>query len=473
VKSWLGRIFPKNEFLRGVGILVGGTASAQVLLVLASPLLTRLYTPADFGLLAVYSALLALFSVVSSLRYELAIPLPESNGEAANILVLSLIVVAAMTGISCLMILLAGDQIASALDSPNLVQYFWLLPIGIFLAGIYKVFNYWAVRTKSFGDITVTRISQTLVTLAFQLFLYKLGSLALLLGQAGGQGIGSYRLTRSALKHEEFRTWSWSGIWAAARRYKQFPIFSTWSGLFNTGGTQLPPLIFATCFSASSAGFYALASRILNIPMSLIGGAIGQVYFSDLAEAKRESKLSKLIQNGILSLLKLSLPAAGCFMLIAPDLFSFVFGAEWQMSGEIARWMVPWILFQFISSPLSTLFFVLEKENLGLYFQASMLLIRVASLMIGFLYYDFFQTLIIFSLASALCYFLYTVNIVMLASIPLKWLFLTIGRELALVLFAAIPVLYFYLTSSLVLAYILAIIITLVFYILRLRTLFK
>ena len=53
VKTHLRRLLPKNAFARGVSVLVGGTAGAQLLTILAAPLLTRLYGPEDFGLVAV------------------------------------------------------------------------------------------------------------------------------------------------------------------------------------------------------------------------------------------------------------------------------------------------------------------------------------------------------------------------------------------------------------------------------------
>lgn len=414
------KILPQNTFARGVSVLVGGTASAQALMVLAAPLLTRLYTPEDFGLLAVYSGLLALFVVVASLRYELAIPLPESNTEAANVLVLSLLVVLLMTAISALMVFIAGDQIALALDAPKLATYFWLLPLGVLLSGIYNVFNCWAVRTKHFGDIARTRISQTLATLAVQLLGYKLGGIALLFGQASGQGVGSLRLARSAIKHKEFSSWTLPGVWQAAKRYKQFPIFSTWSGLFNTAGTQLPPLMFAAFFSAGAAGLYALANRILQLPMTVIGGAIGQVYFSDLAEAKINGQLPKKIEEGAVGLIKLSFPAGFVFMYFAPELFAWVFGADWKVAGEVARWMVPWILLQFISSPLSIVYFVLEKEKTGLLFQVGMLVVRVGSLIYGYYCLDFIGTLVAFSFVSAFCYFLYSISVFLLSGARLR-----------------------------------------------------
>ncbi len=441
-------------------------------MVLAAPLLTRLYTPEDFGLLAVYGGLLALFAVVASLRYELAIPLPESNTEAANVLVLSLLIVLLMTGISAVMLLVAGQQIAHALDTPKLASYFWLLPIGVLLSGIYNVFNYWAIRTKAFGDIARTRISQTLATLAVQIFGFKLGGIALLFGQAGGQGVGSLRLARSAIKHKEFRSWSWGGVAAAAKRYKQFPIFSTWSGLFNTAGTQLPPLMFAAFFSAGAAGLYALANRILKLPMTILGSAIGQVYFSDLSAAKHNGTLANKVEVGAIALMQLSLPGAAVFMVLAPDLFAWIFGENWRVAGEIALWMVPWIVFQFISSPLSVVYFVLEKEKLGLIFQLGLFTIRLGSLIVSYIYFDFMEAVIAFTSVSAASYFAYCYSVLWVSGSGIKVFTFELLRSLLLVGLGLVPLCTAYEYGHYSIWILLTLLILCIFYVPQLKSLY-
>ncbi|XDZ69491.1 hypothetical protein AB8878_06195 [Alphaproteobacteria bacterium LSUCC0226] len=80
-KTAIRALLLKNTFVRGVSVLVGGTGNVQILSVLAAPIFTRLYTPEVFGVLAVYASLLALIGVISSLRCELAIPLPVDNVE--------------------------------------------------------------------------------------------------------------------------------------------------------------------------------------------------------------------------------------------------------------------------------------------------------------------------------------------------------------------------------------------------------
>ena len=397
-------MLPKNAFARGVSVLVGGTASAQVLLVLAAPLLTRLYSPEDFGLLAVYASLLAMIGVVSSLRYELAIPLPEDDGEAANVAALCLILVVISTMLTGVLVFLMGSAIATALGVPTLAGYLWLLPVGVLLTGFYSVFNYWAVRTKRFTTIAGTTLRQAVATIAIQLAAFKLGGIALLFGQVAGQGVGTTTLGLPALKSAGFKQVSWAGVKNAAGRYKRFPIFLTWDGLLNTTGSQLPPLLFAYFFSPVAAGLYALANRVLNLPMTIIGGAVGQVFFANGADAFRKREHGSLVSQFQEKLIHIGAPLTMLLILIGPDLFSILFGESWRQAGDFARWMAPWLLFNFVYSPLSTLFAVLELQKQVLSLQFILLTSRMIALGVGAVIGDLFIAVALFSLVSAVCY---------------------------------------------------------------------
>ncbi|NCC40948.1 MAG: lipopolysaccharide biosynthesis protein [Gammaproteobacteria bacterium] len=404
-KNAIRGILPKNAFARGVSVLVGGTAGAQLITVLAAPLLTRLYGPEDFGLVAVYGSLLALIGVVSSLRYELAIPLPEDDVEAANVAVLSLLLVALTTVLSGVLVAQLATPITSALGVPVLAGYLWLLPVGVMLGGGYNVFNYWSVRTKRFSTIASTRIRQSLATLAIQLTAFKLGSLALLLAQVVGQSVGTSSLARPALAMLAFRQVSWGGVWQAAVRYRRFPIFSTWEGLFNVSSHQLGTIGIAIFFSVGSTGIYALAHRVLSLPMSLIGGAIGQVFFASAAKASRDGNLGFLFSELHAKLAHIGLPVALLLVFVGPELFGGIFGADWRQAGEFARYMAPWLYLQFISSPLSTVFCVREQQLQGMSWQVVLLGSRLLAILIGgFWLKDIEITIILFSAASAISY---------------------------------------------------------------------
>lgn len=404
ISSAIKKFLPKHPFARSVSILVGGTASSQALMVLAAPILTRLYCPDDFGLLAVYMGLVGLVTVVGSLRYQLAIPLPESNREAIHIVVLCLLIVICIASLFGLIIFFGVDIIADMMNAPKLKDYYWVLPLGVMLMGIYQVFTYWAIRIKQYSTIAKTRFCQIFCALSVQLLGWKAGPVALLLGNAGGQGTGSFTLARTALARPDFWQWKWEDLRSVAGKYRKFPIFSTWSGLFNEAGRQLPPLMFAALFGVSAAGIYALAHQVLAMPMALVGEAVGRVFFSDAAEAYRENRLGPLVRNVHAKLANIAMPVTLALIVAAPQLFCLVFGEQWRQAGVFAQWMAPWLYMVFVTSPLNILFSVMEKQRQDMFFQIILILVRVGAIALGAWYDNVLLAVILFSLSSMFCW---------------------------------------------------------------------
>lgn len=401
------RLLPTNRFARSVTILAGGTAAGQALLVLAAPILTRLYTPEDFGLLAVFAALLAVISVIASLRYELAIPLPEDDLEAAHVVALGLILVACMATASAALILAFSGQISKLLGVPAMAGLFWLLPPAILLSGAYGVFSYWATRTKAFPAIAQTRLVQAVATLALQIGGYGLGALGLILGQAVGQGAGAGRLGAIALRQNRgvFAQVRPGGILLVAQRYRKFPIYSSWNALLNTAGTQLAPLMFAAYFGAAMVGLYALALRVISIPVSVVGQAVGQVFFSEAPAARRKGDLKVLVEGLHARLAMIGALPLAILVFFGPELFEIVFGAQWRSAGVYAQWMAPWIYLQFQWSPLSTLASVLDLQREALIQQIISFIVRVGSVAACvFFGIEALPTLKVFAIVSALVY---------------------------------------------------------------------
>ena len=401
LKSGVDRTFTQNAIARNVSVLVSGTVATQLLAVAFAPVLTRLYTPEDFGLLGVYGSLLALIGVVSSLRYEQVIPLPDNDNDAANVTILSFVVVLVFSLLSILAVVFFADEIADTFDSPLLADYLWLLPLGVFFSGIYNVFSYWAVRKKNFSTIAGTRVRQLLTTIVIQLGACRFGGVSLLLAQVAGQTMGAMILARQALKGAAFKQVSRVKIVYVAKRYRQFPLFSTLSGFFNTAGLQLPPLMFAAYFGSSSAGLYILANRILSLPMSVIGSAIGQVFLSHGAETRCPEALGALVRKVHSSLSQLVAPLVAILAIAGPDLFALVFGEPWRSAGTISRWLAPWLYLVSITMPLSRLFTIRERQAQSFFFQGLLLIARVLAILFGYYVGDFYIAVVSFSLASA------------------------------------------------------------------------
>ncbi|NER23865.1 MAG: oligosaccharide flippase family protein [Symploca sp. SIO1C2] len=433
------RYLPRGSFVRGVIVLSGGATASQVILMAAVPILTRLYSAEDFGIVAVFGSILSILSVISSLRYELAIPIANDDEEAVHGIVLALLVALATTLVSFLVIVGFRDQITEAVKIPQMAVYLWLLPLGLLPLSIYKVFSYWAIRVKEFSAIARTKLAQSVSSVAVQVGGASFGAIALLLGQVIGQTVGTSSLALLAIreKYHLFRKVRPKTLLSIAWRYRQFPCFSALGGLLNTVGMQLPPVLFTVLFNPAVAGIYALAHRVLSLPMSLVGQAIGNVFLARAAEARREGNLAVLVAKVHDKLAEIAMPPALILALIAPELFALIFGTEWREAGIFARLMTPMLYFQFILSPISTLFNVLEKQKQGMFLQLAMLVSRCLSLTIGGWLDDARLAVTLFSLASAASYFGFLVWVVLVSgnywSVIVKPTMKTFGRGLLIV----------------------------------------
>ena len=276
---------PGGAFGRSVVTLASGTAIGQLLLFLAVPVLTRLYTPADYGALAVYSSTLTVLVVLASLRYEAAILLPQDEDTAASLLALTFLLLAVTAAIVSLLVWLAGDAFVAVVKVPALRPYRWLLPVGFIGAGMYQALSYWAIRRGEFGRVARTKLSQGVGQVVSQVGLGAAGAGApgLLIGDVIGRVAGGGGLALLALGGRSHARVTRASVLSAASRYRRFPLLTTWSGLLNVGSLQLPSILFSASFGAAAAGLYALSFKMLVLPTMLVGQAVGQVFLSRAA----------------------------------------------------------------------------------------------------------------------------------------------------------------------------------------------
>jgi len=389
VKKKASLVLPRGRFTRSVTLLAGGTALGQAITVLVSPILTRLYTPEDFGVFGVYASILGIVTVVASLRYEYALPLPEDDETAANILVLCFILLFGMTTLSWLVIHGLGNQIVAWANVPGLKPYLWLIPLGMFGAGTYQILNYWAVRKRDFPRIARTRVSRGAVRAALQVGVgfVNSGPLGLLLGQLAGETAGSTSLGLAAWKKDRapFQAISLQGIRLAGARYKRFPLFSSWAGLLDALGLQLPQILFAAFYGAEVAGWFALGQRVIAAPLNIVVDSVGQVYFGEAARLPRDNP--KTMRSLFLKLtgrlaLTGGLPVA-VICALAPWFFTIVFGPGWEAAGRYVQILGPMFAVRFAIVPLSHTLNVLERQDLYLIWDGTRLVLVVGALLMG------------------------------------------------------------------------------------------
>lgn len=383
------RFKPKSEFSRNVLTLMTGTTIAQAIPIAISPILTRIYTPEDFGVFALFVAVSSIFGSIANGRYELAIVLPRKDEDAINIFALGLIISTCMTIVLLVLVVIFNKQLARILGDEDIAFWLYLVPISVFFTGLWNVLNYFNNRRKNYKDMRNATIVKSIVTAIIQLSVgfAKQGAAGLISGQLISQFFANTKLAMNITKDKALTTKvSKVRIIALSKRYKDFPKFSLWASLANTLSHNLTNILISTLYSVGALGFYSLVQRVLGMPSSLVGSSIGQVFYQQATKEKQQTGKAIITFNStVKKLLMIGVPSFGVLYFIIEDLFAFVFGKEWRVAGVYAQILVPLFFIRFVVSTVSLLNSIFEKNLNGLYIQ----LILLSTMMVLFLYASF------------------------------------------------------------------------------------
>jgi O-antigen/teichoic acid export membrane protein len=219
---------------------------------------------------------------------------------------------------------------------------------------------------------------------------------------------------------------SWRGMLSGMKRYKKFPLIDSSSALLNTISWQLPTFLLAVFFSPAVVGFYALGFRILQFPMNLIGGAIAQVFFQRAAEARSDGSLPILVENVFHILLIIGIFPILVITIIGPDIFAIVFGDAWAEAGLYAQILSIWVFVWFISSPLSTIRIILEKQEFGMRITLLNFITRIISLVIGGISGDPKIALLLFAISGIFVYGYLNIKMMLFSGVRL----ITVSKDI-------------------------------------------
>lgn len=423
MRTKIQNILLKNPFVRRVSVLVGGTALGQLIAILALPFLTRLYGPEAFSALAVYASILSLITVVACLRLEIAIPLPKSERMAAALCVLSISSVLCITLLVTVVIVFFPD-LFNSLTNNKIDGYLWLIPVGVLAVGLYNSLQYWSTRKKKFNLIAKTRVTQSIAGTLVKLIsgLVSGGWMAgLIIGQLMSQGTGFVGFGRDLFKNDIklFKGLKWHHLKAAIKKYDKFPKYSTLEAFANNGGIQIPIILIAYYSVGSEAGYLMIAMQLLGAPMGLIGNSVAQVYLAEGADRYHSGQLKLFTYKTIINLAKLAFVPLLMVAFCAPIIMPYILGAEWQRTGILISWMVPWFFMQFITSPVSMSLHITGNQKIAFILQLFGLILRVGSVLFAGQYYDSYIGEY-YAISGLLFYLIYLVVILKILSIEKK-----------------------------------------------------
>ncbi len=388
LRARIAQMYTKEGSRGPVVTLLSGTAATLVISYLALPVLTRLFTDEAFGVSDYFVTIVSVLAAFAAFRYDDAVMLPDDDRKAYAVLwltgALSMGTVALVAIAS-----LWSEEIAALLGLPEIAPWLWLVAPVLLLIRFARLAESWLTRKRAFRTITGAEATNKLGILASRIGLgatTNLGAVGLIGGFIVGQAAWAAWFAAALLRRAETaRAWrpSIRELRSVAGRYRRFPLYATPSSLLNTVLGRLPVLLLPVYFGWDATGLYGRAFAALAIPLSFIGTAVAQVFFVDGAQAYRENRLAGFTKNVHARLVMVGM--FPCMLLIAagPELFAFVFGANWRVAGVYEQYLACWFFLSAVASPLTRLFDILELQRAELAISIGSFLLLGAALVWG------------------------------------------------------------------------------------------
>ncbi|MFK5981644.1 MAG: oligosaccharide flippase family protein [Flavobacteriaceae bacterium] len=400
----------KSDFSKNVLTLMTGTTIAQAIPIAITPILTRLYTPDDFGVFALFLAITAVAGSISNAQYEQAIILPEKDEDAFNLVAFGILIAFSFSLILLVLTFIFNSEIEVLLGNDNLGNLLYLIPLSTLLIGIYNSLNFFNIRKKKYKNISYSLISRSSSLGVSQVILglFTLGPIGLIIGQMISFFSGNIMLYKTLKKNYRSDYITKEKIIIQVKKYKKFPYYSLPSILLNSINLNIINLLISFIFSIATLGFYTLAQRVVSIPARVIGNSFSQVYLQQASDLLKKTGSTKAIfLKSLKKLTIISFPIFLTLYFISEPIFAFVFGEEWRISGTYAKILIPLAAVRFVSSSLSNTFVVYQKQQFLMYFNMVLFIIIITVFSISKVTnLDTITTLSIYSFSISIIYLL-------------------------------------------------------------------
>jgi O-antigen/teichoic acid export membrane protein len=337
---------------RAVAVLFSGTVLAQFVSLFTSPLLARIFAPAEFGVLAGFIGIVSIASILVTGRYEWAIVPARSRATAIDVMRLALLIAFAMSALAAVVVPFLPHH--ASIPSAMLL----LLGSSIFMVAAERVMSTSLTRDGAFSVLALNRIIQSVATVSLQAIagLAGLGAWGLvggqLLGQAAALSAARRGLDVKRLLRVDRR--AISAYTALAAKLRSYPLMMMPGSLANEGVNQLPLFVFLGAYGAESAGLMAMVQRLITAPVSLVATAVGEVFRSEAARSFRErgdcrGVLLRYLVSTVIGAAVLSTAT----YLVGGRLLAALFGPQWEGVEPITQVMALLMFGQIIALPFA------------------------------------------------------------------------------------------------------------------------
>lgn len=366
--------------LKGISLLTASNFFTFIINLLLLPIITHLYSPENYGLFITCMAIVLLLNPLLSLRLEGAFFLEKTESRCIYLLCLSFIFLFFISIFFTIFFKISAPYLKMA--QVSVLLFLFLL----FFSGLNKILLFWNNAFSFYRKIAFARVVESLSNnlLAIFLFFINFEKIGLILARMLSFFFSSFFLLYKNLNIKLCKNLSLNEAFYLLKKYKNFPLYSSWSFFIDSLSRESMPILVAICYSATEAGFYGLVYRVLNIPMKLIGDATSRVFFQYIADNKEDFlKIHQKVREIFYFLFNLFFPFFLIIFFFGDSLFSYLFGSKWYQAGKYAQILIFMFFFIFITRPYSVFFEIYGYQKVRLVFSGVNFLTRVLPIFLG------------------------------------------------------------------------------------------
>lgn len=374
----------KNSFFKNIILLASGSIFAQVIVVICSPVITRLYSVEEIGMYSYLIAMVSMFTAVMNGRYDMAIVSEDEEKNIFPIIKLSLVIGVIVSGIATI-----GFWIYFCVAKPEYSQSRYVIVFFFFLLvsnALINVFNSYNNRKKEYKLMTSVYVIRTGCQNVGGVFLgiFKIGILGLLLPYTIGQYWGIKRQA-GTLRPSFKEIWSadYKDLKRVAKKHIQLPLFSVPAMFANSFSYSSVTIFMENLFDMSVVGYYSLSTRILGLPLSLVSGNVSKVFFQEASsEYSNTQRFKSSYKKTLCFLVLMAIPMGSIMYFLAPWACKIFFGKSWMIAGEYIRILTPYYMLRFVGTALSPGLLVCKKQKQELLIQILLVFTSIVSYLI-------------------------------------------------------------------------------------------
>lgn len=346
----------KRDLKRNLGALFAGSSLPLIINLAALPILSRLYSPIEFGEFALYFALAQIAAVFISGNYEYALLHPKKNSDSLRVMVGGLVLSVYLSVVVLVAVYAGYDRLVTLFQSPFYASLVWGLPLVGLILALRQILTMWIARRHRYTNVAAGKVTNAALIngLRAPRYIYSSGAVGLWFGFIVSEVVALFVSIVNVLKHDRplLRAVKLSDSKEVMQRYSSYPALSMPLSFLNQVSANLLVFLFAFSAALGYVGLYDRFAKLVSIPMDVVSGALGVAYYEKVQQQRTRISFLKgyVVSLVVGSLLYLPL------MLFGPQVFSLILGEQWAMAGTIAQLLAPLMILSFATKCIKASF---------------------------------------------------------------------------------------------------------------------